>query len=499
MAPWSSTLVVLTVFATGSCQDDGNPHNWDRKRRCDHAGYTPKCGACEGIGGIAKSDEAADIKIPLCDAVEPSAPGKRPVWGKSFTETKSHEVLIGTKNDPACFAAFPGNSSVGAHCYKPQECVVTVDFVEKQAMRVDSNQAGNAWGIFGNVTSTIYHQGRNMWIINHLPLGITQTICTAPREGSDPAKPSIWPVQYNWVDQLFYVATEKLDVEYGVGTLVLDHWAFGPHHVWTDPASGYIVRMWQPFNGLEIFEPGSFHEGHDPAAFAELTSDGKTPPKAALKGGSTFHVKCTADGFPTEPQEEIPALEYRSSATESDLHRARTKVPGHDFRGDDFGKMAEKLNAHLKRMASSVRECDDWAVEELQQFQVLMLLTRDPVFDGMYHNTTDNRRIRRDVVDLKESWAKLNELARADPALARIHRDGHCHEAVMWYVHHLPQDTREALKHKITLPLLSYHRHTPRNKDENTLAIHKAYEEKVTCFSCHSNPSAKLETPSIVV
>ena len=32
-------------------------------------------------------------------------------------------------------------------------------------------------------------------------------------------------------------------------------------------------------------------------------------------------------------------------------------------------------------------------------------------------------------------WESLN--AKAE--LARMHRDGHCHEAVFWYVHHLPE------------------------------------------------------------
>ena len=38
-----------------------------------------------------------------------------------------------------------------------------------------------------------------------------------------------------------------------------------------------------------------------------------------------------------------------------------------------------------------------------------------------------------------------------------MHRDGHCHEAVMWYVHHLPESMKR-----------------------------RCDEEKVTCASCHS-------------
>ena len=38
--------------------------------------------------------------------------------------------------------------------------------------------------------------------------------------------------------------------------------------------------------------------------------------------------------------------------------------------------------------------------------------------------------------DLTSSWAGLNSLAEdhADHRMARVRRDGHCHEAVMWCV-----------------------------------------------------------------
>jgi len=491
-------LGVATVVLVSHAQEDGNPHQWDRKRRCDHVGYTPKCGPCEGIGGIVWSDKASDVNIPAC--TEEKGPIdtknlKRPVWGADFTETKSHEILIGKKIDPACFQAFPGNVSTGTNCYKPQECVLTVDFKEKNAMRIDANQAGNAWGVLGNITSVIYHQGEHMWITNTLPLGFTQTICTGPREGGDPAKPPIYPVQYNWVDNLFFVAREKLEVEYGVGSKVMDHWAFGPHHAWTDPSTGIIIRMWQPYNGLQVFEPGTFHVGHDASAFAELAIDGKTAPKLARKkGGSSFRIKCTDDGFPEPPKEvdekKMTEATTAHKASKADLHRAKTKKPRDSFRGDGFEKMSHTLNAHLRANNPSTRECDLWAVEELQQLQVLMIILRDPALDDVYNKSADNRRIRHNMHEMVTQWETINHLARKDPELARIHRDGHCHEAVMWYVHHLPQQTQDVLKQKATLPLLSYHHHVPKDGAEHT-AVHQAYEEKVTCFSCHSNVMPK--------
>ena len=36
----------------------------------------------------------------------------------------------------------------------------------------------------------------------------------------------------------------------------MDHWAFGPHHLWSEPANGAMIRMWQPFNGLQVYPSG---------------------------------------------------------------------------------------------------------------------------------------------------------------------------------------------------------------------------------------------------
>mmetsp|Transcript_80213 Transcript_80213/g.186248 ORF Transcript_80213/g.186248 Transcript_80213/m.186248 type:complete len:503 (+) Transcript_80213:106-1614(+) len=482
----------VAVLAAGvwpaAAQSDGNPHHWDRHRRCDHAGYSPKCGLCEGVGGIVWSDAPKDIHVAACtpvasrDQLDPKSI-MRPVWGADFSVLKSHEILIGKKQDLACFQAFPSNDSTSTNCYKPQECKIYSDMNTVRALRIEANQAGNAWGIFGNVTSLIYHQGGNMWIINHLPLGITQTVCAAPTEGGDPTKPAVNPVQYNWVDNLDLVGRETIDVEYGVGNLTLDHWAFGPHHAWTDPKTGIIVRMWQPFNGLQIFEPGSFKTGHDPALFKDLAGDGSRAPPQARPWGSTFRVKCDKNGFPNRKEE----LAQQPQARKVDLQRARTRVPRAQYRGSDFHSMSNTLNDVLRKRTPRSRECELWSVEELQQLQLLLLMLRDPELDAIYHHSRDNRRVQREVTTLAREWEELNALAARDPELARIHRDGHCHEAVMWYVHHLPEDVRVALKDKVSLPLLSYTRHSvPAAADAGARRVHQAYEEKVTCASCHS-------------
>jgi len=316
------------------------------------------------------------------------------------------------------------------------------------------------------------------------------------------------PVQFNWVDNLFYVGTETIDVEYGVGSTLLDHWAFGPHHAWTDPKTGIIVRMWQPFNGLQIFTPGNWREGSafedavhkhwftSEHLFEQLSPDGNKAPDWCTKHApiNTFRIKCQDNGFPeVKPHEAFPMNHVelaqqplgQDKSMAADLRRARSKVPRAEFTGSSFQSMSETLNSYLLKHAPESKDCDLWTVEELQELQISLLMLRDPKLNDLYHETDDNRKVSRDIEQIVKEWDELNALARTDPALAKAHRDGHCHEAVMWYVHHLPESMKEVLKSKISLPLLSSMKHSLQDAPHGP-RVHRAYEEKVTCASCHS-------------
>ena len=66
------------------------------------------------------------------------------------------------------------------------------------------------------------------------------------------------------------------------GSLKLDYWAFVPHHVWTDPATRLVVRIWQHFNGLQVFIPGNWEteittEGPRRAGFGWEDAQGRLP------------------------------------------------------------------------------------------------------------------------------------------------------------------------------------------------------------------------------
>ena len=70
-----------------------------------------------------------------------------------------------------------------------------------------------------------------------------------------------------------------------------------------------------------------------------------------------------------------------------------------------------------------------------------------------------------------------------DPEPVRKHRDGHCHEGVMWYVHHLPELLKEVITDKTSLSLLSQIRHDLSLVKLHTVRVRRAYEEKVNCTS----------------
>lgn len=543
---WAACALVAVGAQKGQGAD-GNPHGWDRTRRCDHSDYDPPCGICEGVGGIPTGDDNSDITLVPCvglanaSAIDPLTL-KRPVWARTWS-THSWEVLIGPKTDPFCFTTIPSNTSHGKLCYRPQTGVQNYDFTKTRALREDIN----VYSAVGNVTTTFIHQGQNLWIVNKFPwyaAGAHQCVCTHAREGGDPKDPGIWPVATNWTNNLGFVARENITVEYEQGTKTLDHWAFGPHHVWSYPETGRILRMWQPFNGLQIFPEGTSSAGVDPSLFTDM------PPKLCKKGGAAFRVKCADNGYPNdvnttdspdiglelmevlngttpdnnqnassvseyiasiEAATAHPSVEAALSAVQAaisndttpanDLRRAYTMVPRHNYRGQTFQDMSEVLNQWLQDSPGvTTRACADWNFTKIQDLQKVLYALRDVSLDGIYQEANDNRALTADLDAMQEDWAVLNRLAEtaADPVLAaEVRRDGHCHEAVMWYTHHITQDVKRAVSHsglRLEIPLLSTYYHADDDDvldaakaDHNLARVLGAYEEHVTCLSCHSD------------
>ena len=96
---------------------------------------------------------------------------------------------------------------------------------------------------------------------------------------------------------------------------------------------------------------------------------------------------------------------YRKQAEKTviakeDHHRAETKVPRHDYKGMDFTDMSRVLNYWINSSYSAI-PCDMWKVEELQQLQALLYIAKESQFDDIYHQTSDNRRIRHQILEVR--------------------------------------------------------------------------------------------------
>jgi len=485
----SILLSALLCLHLAHGQADGNPHGWDRTRRCDQQEYDPPCGPCEGVGGIPEGSENDQIALTTCSVVggPEDFPEPHPiVWGTQWTLPVAYEILIGQKNDAFCFQTFPGADSKGDLCYRKQTGSKVYDMLVNKAFREDLELETPV----GNMTSTIIHQGTNFWVVNKLPWyvgGIHQCICTDIKENGI-GDTLYYPVQYNWVEKMVHIGREIIGVEYLNVEKELDHWAFGPHHLWSEPETGDIIRMWQPFNGLQVY-PGGVPQGSvDNSLFEEI------PPALCKAGGAVMRIGCDDDGYPlprdkrTEMREKRP----KDAIHGKDIRRAEEKVPRGHYKGMDFGEMSDVLNGWLNS-STTTKPCMDWDVKELQQLQALFYLARESEFDDIYIKTEDNRRLRHDtLLDLNVNWAGLNDLASGHPdyRMKSVRRDGHCHEAVMWYVHHLSEDMKQVFKDaKIPVPLLSPSRHglCDQSLDSDGHKICGAYKEQVTCASCHSN------------
>lgn len=74
--------------------------------------------------------------------------------------------------------------------------------------------------------------------------------------------------------------------------------------MWTDPVSKRLVRLWKPWNGLQIYDPSGWTDAVEDAAVFD------TPPAQCRKGGAKIRIKCDDDGnFHLDQSEGLELLE----------------------------------------------------------------------------------------------------------------------------------------------------------------------------------------------
>jgi len=117
--------------------------------------------------------------------------------------------------------------------------------------------------------------------------------------------------------------------------------------------------------------------------------------------------------------------------------------------------------------------------------------------DSIYQSSNDNRRmVHASLDDYRTHWTRVNELVRTHGHLAKMHRDGHCHEAVMWLVHHVPveeQQTRFANQVAPLLPLSAHYGPCGSNATASELEVCNVYEGMRSCAECHSGSGIPMQ------
>jgi len=183
-----------------------------------------------------------------------------------------------------------------------------------------------------------------------------------------------------------------------------------------------------------------------------------------------------------------------------DLIRAKRRTPGPAFRGDSFRETMQKLNKMLvKERGLKTMPCSNFTAADLHSAQRLLFDARTSHLDSVYRAVGDTRRMAHSSLDeLQKEQRAHTQLEAESPKLAEKARDGACHEAVMWYVHHLTAEAKEEIKQNLLLPLLPEMQHgEPASQDAAAQRVHARYTDQVSCAVCHVTPAGESMTITV--
>lgn len=161
-----------------------------------------------------------------------------------------------------------------------------------------------------------------------------------------------------------------------------------------------------------------------------------------------------------------------------DLKRAKTMKPRKGFLGQGSVASANRqLNKHLYAMDGfAFKPCEDFSVDELRSLLEVLHPHTSAELKDIYSEVDGRRSVYESLEEMKQHWSEV-------PKDDRRVRDGHCHEAVMWFVHHLEKDAQQAVKNHVIIPKLPVEDHTAVAHEHD--AAQKFYDSKVTCQACH--------------
>jgi len=176
-----------------------------------------------------------------------------------------------------------------------------------------------------------------------------------------------------------------------------------------------------------------------------------------------------------------------------DLRRAKQAKPGRAFARDTFEESMQALNAVLSKVSGlQAKKCSEFSLPELHATQLALFNARAPALDAVYRNVSDTRLMAHATASsLQARHSMRASLTLSRPELAAKIHDGACHEAVMWYVHHLTETARNEIHSHIVLPLLPEHQHAQSDviSDTEAATTNAEYKQQVSCAICHVSVS----------
>jgi hypothetical protein len=179
---------------------------------------------------------------------------------------------------------------------------------------------------------------------------------------------------------------------------------------------------------------------------------------------------------------------------QADLRRAKQRTPGPAYRGQGSLALANaRLNGHLTRQSGlKVKACEDFSVHELRSVLRTLLPQASRALQEIYPESDGRRAAYTSVEDMEADWAQ--SAPAEDP---RVHA-AHCHEAVMWFVHHLSSEAKVSAMKQLVLPLLPVEDHTAKQSQRDIADVAgRFYDQKITCQKCHVGGIDSLGLPEV--
>lgn len=129
--------------------------------------------------------------------------------------------------------------------------------------------------------------------------------------------------------------------------------------------------------------------------------------------------------------------------------------------------------------------CADYSVVELHRIERTLLRARSPQLNRAYRAVDGRRLPYESDADLTSDQRAEAAVLTQRPDLTDMVRDGHCHNVVMMWAHHVPEVAKPALRRELVLPRLPAARHAAFGGDAAADAASVRYNASVSCAICH--------------